>query len=287
MSSEKSEYNLSTEQHLRSSPEKGEGHDGSVARERSARHDGMNEMLETLQIELRQLRGAFNAKLKYDAQKQATINRLHEELQWYKDAEDSQGERPMFHDLISLHDDFDSILRYYEVPDTEVSKEDALQQLRGFQQSVLDILEKHDVFAFVHPEDTFNTKQQQALHLTVTTDPNQARRVRSRVRAGFKLRDRVLRPEGVDVYKYRAPETVSSKGETIKRVEGGSAPEATLLEEEDASRIKARQPPEPVSDSSEPTLQPSSEASESPQPHTDSIDEPKAEPPSIDPNLFD
>ncbi len=70
----------------------------------------------------------------------------------------------------------------------------------------MDILEKHDVYAFKSPNTSFDSKQQQAMKIIETDNSEQNLNVKKHLRLGFKRNDKVIRPERVEVFKYRPTE---------------------------------------------------------------------------------
>lgn len=157
--------------------------------------------------EMKALQQAFNTKLKYDTHKQDIIDKLHAELQRYKGDLLAHLVQPVLYDLIGFYDDLGQVWSHYQAHEAKLSPKESLKQIKRFQQFVLDILEKHNIWLYVNETATFDPKTQQAKHITKTQDPSLDRQVRESLRPGFRRGQHVMRPEVVDVFSYQRPAT--------------------------------------------------------------------------------
>lgn len=163
----------------------------------------IKEAIEQIKIDIKTLNVSFNNKLKYDLHKDTIIDKLHKELQEYKNDIILQSINPIINDLIGMYDDFESsISSYKEKENSEV----ILNILTDFQLTVLEILEKHDVFAYKSPDTSFVSKRQQVIKTVKTDDPGKHHEVKQHLRIGFDRDGKVVRPERVEVFVYRPPE---------------------------------------------------------------------------------
>lgn len=150
------------------------------------------------------LQQSFDAKIRYDASKERIIDSLHKELQDYRDGLHAKILRPIFLDLIAMHDDLRNLLRFNNNLNQE-SGEAALrllQNLISFQQSIEDVLEKHGVTGYEESGDVYSAQRQRALRTENTADAGMDRIVSERIRKGFEYDGKVLRPEIVTIYKF-------------------------------------------------------------------------------------
>jgi len=160
--------------------------------------------LEKIMVSITGLQQSFNAKIRFDASKERIIDSLHKELQDYRDGLHAKILRPVFLDLIAMHDDLRNLVRFNNNLDQE-SGEAALrlrQNLVSFQQSIEDVLEKHGVTGYEEPGDLYSAQRQRALRTENTDDAAMDRIVSERIRKGFEYDGKVLRPEIVNIYKF-------------------------------------------------------------------------------------
>ncbi|WZO98007.1 nucleotide exchange factor GrpE [Isosphaeraceae bacterium EP7] len=162
----------------------------------------IRELGESLTGRLDKLQSLFEREVRAEATRERVVDRLHAELQEYKNDLLLKVLRPVFVDLIQLHDDIGKIAEAQ--PDgqgPEVAR--LLGLMRGFQQGIEDILYRQGVEPFEVDGDEFDPRRQRAVATTATDDPGLNRRVASRHRRGFKSEDRMIRPEVVSVFAHR------------------------------------------------------------------------------------
>lgn len=170
--------------------------------------------LDNLESSVSSLGSEFQEKIKNDQHKDQIIERLFLELDTFKNDLAGQMVKPLLNDVISLYDDFDNTIEHFQQTGEDIPVEKVIKILNVFQQHVLTILEKHDVFPYEEPTEEFNPKTQQALTVVETNSPALNRIIKSRLRSGFKRHEKVIRAEGVRVYGYRRP--VSHKNGAVK-----------------------------------------------------------------------
>ena len=154
--------------------------------------------LQPLLTEMYMLRQDFDTKVKYDESKERLIESLHRELQVYRDGLHFRVLRPVFTDLISLHDDIGKVL------DTLSDSAESVQRLRMFQETVEEILHRQGVELFTLAEELFLPSKQRNQRVIPTSDIAQDRHIARRIRKGFEYEGKLLRPEIVETYKYVA-----------------------------------------------------------------------------------
>ena len=158
---------------------------------------GMHRKLDTLQT-------AFDREIRAEATREKVVDRLHAELQEYKQGLILGILRPVFVDLIQLHDDIGKMATpagVTEEPHPEVER--LLTLILGYQQAIEDILYRQGVETFTLDGDTFDPRRQRALATVPTDDPTLNKRVAARVRKGFQAGDKVIRPEFVTVHAHK------------------------------------------------------------------------------------
>ena len=157
--------------------------------------EGMNRKLDALQT-------LFDREIRAEATREKVVDRLHAELQEYKQGLLMGILRPVFVDLIQLHDDMGKMVAA-RGEDTEGEVGRLLDLIRGFQQGIEDILYRQGVEPFALEGDAFDPRRQRALSTVPTDDPDRNKRVATRLRKGFQAGDKVIRPEMVTVYSYK------------------------------------------------------------------------------------
>jgi len=158
---------------------------------------GVHRKLDTLQT-------AFDREIRAEAIREKVVDRLHAELQEYKQGLILGILRPVFVDLIQLHDDIGKMATPTtptDEPHPEVNR--LLAMIVGYQQAIEDILYRHGVETFTQEGETFDPRRQRALHTVPTDDPALSKKVATRVRPGFQSNDKVIRPEFVAVYAHK------------------------------------------------------------------------------------
>ncbi len=144
------------------------------------------------------LQSVFDREIRAEATREKVVDRLHAELQEYKNDLLLKLLRPVFVDLIQLHDDIGKIVAARA--ETEGEAAGLVELMRGFQQGIEDILYRQGVEPFQVEDDAFDPRRQRAFSTQVTDDPTQAKKVASRLRKGFSAGDKVIRPEVVSVF---------------------------------------------------------------------------------------
>ena len=156
----------------------------------------MNRKLDALQT-------VFDREIRAEATREKVIDRLHAELQEYKQGLLLGILRPVFVDLIQLHDDMGKMVAARAQVEGSGEVDRLLDLIRGFQQGIEDILYRQGVEPYTQAEDAFDPRRQRALSTVTTDDPGLNKRVAARLRKGFQAGDKVIRPEMVTVYSFK------------------------------------------------------------------------------------
>ena len=167
----------------------------------AALSEGLHRKLDALQT-------LFDREIRAEATREKVVDRLHAELQEYKQGMLLGILRPVFVDLIQLHDDIGKMVDAQKDAEGEVAR--LLDMMRGFQQGIEDILYRQGVEPFALEGDAFDPRRQRALSTVTTDELDRNKRVATRLRKGFQAGDKVIRPEMVTVYSYK--ERVGARG---------------------------------------------------------------------------
>jgi molecular chaperone GrpE len=152
------------------------------------------------------LQKSFDRELRAEATRERIVERLHSELQDYKQDFLLKVQRPIFIDLIQLHDDIGKMI---EAPSTGMTQTDPtshlVMTLESIQTAIEDILYRQGVEPFSIEGNAFDPRQQRAVTTQPTTDPSLNKQIATRLRKGFRTGDKLIRPEIVTVFTYRSP----------------------------------------------------------------------------------
>ena len=121
---------------------------------------------------------AIQAILEREARAEATrervIDRLHAELQEYKQDLLLKVQRPIFVDLIQLHDDIGKMIEARSAADAEPDRATAVRGiLESIQVAIEDILYRQGVEPFTAEGDAVRPRRQRAVATVATDDPAQ------------------------------------------------------------------------------------------------------------------
>ena len=165
---------------------------------------GIVKRLDALEEALKRSNYLFESKLLYDATKEEMINKLHKELQAYKDDLLRKIQKPIFMDMISLADSMKALVsRYEETPDQEILLEKYQKLRKEFLKvgsHIDDSLYNHGIEAYsARAGEDFNPRTQQAKKTTDTDNPDEHKKILSSLAAGYTWNEQPLRRESVHV----------------------------------------------------------------------------------------
>ncbi len=166
-----------------------------------------------LEERLTRIEALLERDVRAEATREKVVDRLHAELQEYKQDLVLKMLKPVFVDLIQLHDDMGKVIAaetersQAEAPEpseSESSGHDASAKLcrvlDGFQQGIEDILYRQGVEAYTVEGEAFDPQRQRAIRTLPNDEPARDKTVAHRLRKGFAADHRVVRPELVAVY---------------------------------------------------------------------------------------
>jgi molecular chaperone GrpE len=147
----------------------------------------------------------FDRELRAEATREKVVDRLHAELQEYKHDLLLNVLRPIFIDLVQLHDDIGKMAVAHGEGGGDPTRLAAI--LQGFQQGIEDILYRQGVEPFEHPGAVFDPRRQRAVATVPTDDAACNKAIAARLRKGFHTigAQKVIRPEIVSVFAYKSP----------------------------------------------------------------------------------
>ncbi len=165
----------------------------------------LNAVGDAVQKKLDALQTLFDREIRAEATREKVVDRLHAELQEYKQDLLLNVLRPVFVDLIQLHDDIGKIVSAH--PDHDGHARRLLDLMAGFQQGIEDILYRQGVEPFVVEGDSFDPRRQRAVATVLTEDHALNKTIAQRHRKGFQVSagEKIIRPEIVSVHAFKKP----------------------------------------------------------------------------------
>ena len=153
---------------------------------------------------LEMLQSLVERELRAEMTRERVVDRLHAELQEYKQDLLLKVMRPVFVDLIQLHDDIGKMGdgRTPSADPTEAgpAPDPVKPLLESIRTAIEDILYRQGVEPFEEEQATFDARRQRAVTTVPTEDAELNKTVAVRLRKGFQVGDKVIRPEIVSVY---------------------------------------------------------------------------------------
>jgi len=174
--------------------------DSVVAQTEAAALDHELAMINT---RLAELKDEFIGKLKYDAHKDKVIDKLHQELQEYKQDIVKKHILSIVLDVVKVADDIRKWLTYFR--SLEVSQRDPVKLFRYLEaipSDLEDIFYWQGVKPYSSKDDVFNPAKQRAIKKIHTDDPSKDKTIAKSLRPGYEWDDKVIRQEMVAVYVY-------------------------------------------------------------------------------------
>ena len=159
---------------------------------------------EQLTRRLDSLHAILEREQRAEASRERVVDRLHAELQEYKQDLLLRVQRPIFIDLIQLHDDIGKMIESRAPDDSETERAVALRGiLESIQAAIEDILYRQGVEPFSVEGGVFDPRKQRAVSTVATDDPGRNKTIFARLRKGFQSGEKLIRAEIVSVYTVR------------------------------------------------------------------------------------
>jgi molecular chaperone GrpE len=179
---------------------------GSAASSSSERslQNALAEMGEDLVRRIEALRSSFDREIRAESSRERVLDRLHAELQDYKQDLLLKVQRPIFIDLIQLHDDVGKMMVARAGAEPDRNDPAVLRGiLESIQTGIEDILYRQGVEPFSLETNEFDPRRQRAISTSATDQPALNKAVAARIRKGFAAGDKLIRPELVSVFLLR------------------------------------------------------------------------------------
>lgn len=165
-------------------------------------HD-FQQRFNAIQAQLTQLQDDFTGKIKYDAHKDLIIDKLHQELQEYKQDIVKKHILSIVLDVVKVADDIRKWLTYFR--SLEVSQRDPVKLFRYLEaipSDLEDIFYWQGVKPYTNREGDFDPARQRAIKKITTDDISKDKTIAKSLRPGYEWEGKVIRQEMVAVYVY-------------------------------------------------------------------------------------
>ncbi len=108
-------------------------------------------------------------------------------------------QRPIFIDLIQLHDDIGKLIEAQpaDEPDRAAALRGTLESIRS---AIEDTLYRQGVEPFQNEGQEFEPRRQRSVTTVPTDDPERNKTIAGRLRPGFQSGDKLIRPEIISVH---------------------------------------------------------------------------------------
>lgn len=159
----------------------------------------------------------FNEKILYDSTKEKQIDKLHSELQTYKQDVIFKATKPLINSVIYIYDDMDKMIQRYTDNPEELDLKKMLNILSTLKEDLEILLEENGITQFSEEFKTkFDPKTQQLIKKVPIGDKEKVGEIVKKIRPGFENVTEIIRKERVAVYVY--DETLSIENEN--KIEG-------------------------------------------------------------------
>jgi molecular chaperone GrpE len=180
-------------------------------------HRAISDLGDDLGRRIDALRSTFERELRAESNRERVVDRLHAELQDYKQDLLLKVQRPIFIDLIQLHDDVGKMIATRIAGDSDALAAGSLRgTLESIQTAIEDILYRQGVEPFSLETGEFDPRRQRALSTLPTDEPALNKTVAARIRKGFAAGEKLIRPELVSVFLLRPSPPAAQASQTCK-----------------------------------------------------------------------
>jgi len=146
----------------------------------------------------------FESRLKYDTHKNKIIDNLHKDLQDYKNDFLKKYLKSVIMDVIQIIDNIRKLANHYK--GRTLSEDDALklaELLESIPSDLEDLFYRHGVKPFICEGESFDPTRQRVLKTVDTADESKDKSVAERIRPGYEMDGKVIRPEMITAYIFK------------------------------------------------------------------------------------
>ena len=154
------------------------------------------------------LQESFDQKIRTDAKKNEQFDRLHDELQNYRNGFFDKNSDAIALEIIRLIDELGNDANLYkETAETNATAKALYEKTDGLRQELLDILYRQSIEPYQDKSDELDSRRQTNVQTVTTEEAEKHRKIAERVADGYEKNGRVIRKERVRVYRAVPPKT--------------------------------------------------------------------------------
>lgn len=175
------------------------------AAEESRAHDALIDLATRIDLGIGRILQAFDEKLKYDASKQQTVDRLYSELQGHRGGLVAQATRPFIFGMIRHHAEIGKLLgAIRDAPTDDLTAAKFCQLLESLQEDVEEVLGENGIAAYrAELSDPFDPLRQTVVGKPLATiEENRSGTVAACLGPGFEHEGRILVKARVSAYRF-------------------------------------------------------------------------------------
>ena len=164
------------------------------------------ELLEQLNDKIDEINMLFVQKIQHTEYQEKIVDRMHAELQKYKEDMYAQLVRPILLDLIEMRDSITRVSGNFALKEEE-ERFVPLKTFSDYTFDIQDILEKNNVIVYDSKEgDDFNALKHRAIKKITTPVEELHGKIAESLSSGYEYLGKTISPEKVIVYIYQKPE---------------------------------------------------------------------------------
>ena len=144
------------------------------------------------------------SRVSSDQAKEKAIHALSDELNFYRDEFVAQSQKAIFIDLIVLYDNVKQAVNLLDNPH-ELSADDVarvVNNVKNLEEELLEILFRRDVVPFDEHPVALDRRLHRTIKVVPTFIESENDQVTKIFKIGFRWRDKILRPEEVEIKKF-------------------------------------------------------------------------------------
>ncbi len=171
-------------------------------------HEILKQALDDIKSGLATLQESFDQKIKTDAKKNEQFDRLHDELQDYRNGTFDKNIDAIALEIIRLIDELGNDADFYqETAETDGTAKALYKKTDDLRQELLDILYRQSIEPYQEKSEELDSHRQTNVQTVTTEEAEKHRKIAERVADGYEKNGRVIRKERVKVYRAVPPKT--------------------------------------------------------------------------------
>ena len=163
---------------------------------------GIFDSLNDITVKLDEMTSLFESKIKNTSHEEKIVDRMHSELQEYKNDIYSQLVRPIFRDIIDVRNSMLQMIKVYEAK-AEEEQNIPLKTFTLYAYEIQDMLEKNDIYIYEGQEgDDFSPSKQRVIEKVETSEEVLHGKIAKSLAPGYEYLGKAFSPEKVAAYIY-------------------------------------------------------------------------------------